>query len=161
MDAEEEKVNELIEIPADAIIVRQSNWAWVWFTVPWVILATVSLFIDQITFVGIPLILAVFIILPRYLSWRKTAYILTNQYLVVVQGAFVGSQRFDLPISQIGGIQVQPGFFGRSLGYASVLLTIKDRRVIGLSYVPERSALVEHIEVRIDTSSPPENEIKV
>ncbi|MFC1935773.1 PH domain-containing protein [Chloroflexota bacterium] len=125
---------------------------------PWAILASVSFFIDQITFIGLPLILAVVFILPRYVSWRKTAYILTDEYLVVVQGAFTKSQRFDLPISQISDIQVRPGFFGRSLGYASVLLTIKDRGVIGLSYTPERSALVEHIQARIDISSLPEGE---
>ena len=158
MDAEEEKSNEFIEIPADAIIVRQSNWAWIWSVAPWAILAAVSAFIDQITFVGLPLILAVVFILPRYMSVRKTAYILTDEYLVVVKGAFVRSQRFDIPISQIRGIQVRPGFFGRSLGYTSVLLTIKDQGVAGLAYIPERSALVEHIQARIDTSSPPESE---
>jgi len=158
MDTEEERSNEFIEIPDDATIVRQSSWAWIWPVAPWVILAAFSVFIDQITFIGLPLILAVAFVLPRYVSWRKTAYILTDEYLIVVKGAFGRSQRFDIPISQISGVQVRPGFFGRSLGYASVLLTIKDQGVAGLSYTPERSALVEHIQARIDTSSPPEGE---
>jgi len=147
-------------MPADAIIVRQSNWAWIWSATPWMILMAASVFIDQITFVGLPLILAVVFIVPRYVSVRKTAYILTNEYLVVVKGAFARSQRFDIPISQIWGIQVRPGFFGRSLGYTSVLLTMKDQGVTGLAYVPERSALVDHIQARIDASSPPESESK-
>ena len=158
MNTEEERSNEFIEIPEDAIIVRQSSWAWIWAAAPWMILAAFSVFIDQITFIGLPLILAAAFVLPRYVSWRKSAYVLTNEYLVVVKGGFGRSQRFDIPISQITGIQLRPGFFGRSLGYVSVLLTIKDRGVIGLSYTPERSALVEHIQARVDISSPPESE---
>ena len=160
MDGKEEHGNKVIEIPANAIIVRQSAWAWIWSAVPWVILLFGSLFIDLITFGTLPLVLAVVFVLPRYISWRKTAYILTNEYVVIRQGAFGRGQRFDILISQISGIQVRPGFFGTSLGYVSVLLTIKDQGVIGLSYTPARSALVKHIQARMDTSSPLESESK-
>ena len=158
MDAEKGTPNEPAKIPDDAITVRQSSWAWIWSVAPWMILAGGSVFIDQITFIGLPLIIAVISILPRYMSWRKTAYILTNEYLVVVLGRLGKSQRFDILISQISGIQLRPGFFGRSLGYTSVLLATKAHGVVVLPYTPGRSPLVEHIQARVDTSSPPENE---
>ena len=158
MNEEEEKGTEPIEIPHDAIIVRQSMWAWLWTAVPWTVFWGFSLLVDLFTFGGLPLLLAVIFVLPRYMRWRKTAYILTNEYLVVMLGSSKRSQQFDLPFSQISDIQVRPGFFGRSLGYASVLLTSKNGEVSALSYVPERSPLVEHIQARIDTASPPESE---
>ena len=158
MDVEQEPVNTFIEIPVDALFVRQSSWAWIWPAFPWAVLASLSLIIDQITFGVFPLFLATVLVLPRYMSWRKTAYILTNDYLVIVQGSFSKSRRYDVPISQIGSIQVQPGFFGKSLGYFSVLLAIKDRGVISLTYTPQRSQLEERIQERMDTSSLPERE---
>ena len=158
MDDKDKNNNELIEIPANAIIIRQSSWAWIWSAVPWGIFLSLSFFIDLITFSILPLVLAAVFFVPRYMSWRKTAYILTNEYIVIIQGAFGRGRRLDIPISQISGIQVQPGFFGTSLGYVSVLLTIKDQGVANLQYTPARSVLVEHIQARIDTSSQPESE---
>ena len=158
MDDKHQDSNELIEIPANAIIVRQSIWAVIWSAVPWVIFLSLSLFTDLLTFGIVPLVIAAVFFVPRYMSWRKTAYILTDEYIVLIIGAFRRGQRLDILISQISGIQVRPGFFGASLGYVSVLLTIKDQGVVNLSYTPALSVLVEHIQARIDTSSPPESE---
>ena len=37
-------IPEPANIPDDAVIVRQSNWAWMWSTVPWVALFGVAMF---------------------------------------------------------------------------------------------------------------------
>ena len=157
MDTDETEENQLAEIPDDAIIVRQSAWAWLWSVVPWAVFAAVSMYFDQITFVGLPLILAVVIVVPRYLSSRKTAYILTDEHVVVLRGSLTGQQRYDLPISQIGDVRVHPGFFGRSLGYAAVYLALREGGVAVLHHVPDQSPLVEHVRARIDPSAPPED----
>lgn len=148
MNSEEEE-NQLVEIPEDSIVVRPSGWAWMWPAVPWVVLASASVFIDLFSFGALPIFFAVIIVLPRYLTWRNTAYILTNEYVVVQKGRG-RNKRFDLPISQIVDIQTRPGMFGRSLGYASVLLMSKERGVATLPYIPAGSPLVEHILARMD-----------
>ena len=148
MDNEEEE-HQIADIPEDSIIVRPSRWAWMWPAVPWVVLASASLLIDLFSFGTLPIFFAVIIVLPRYITWRNTAYILTNEYLVVQKGRG-RNQRFDLPISQIVDIQTRPGMFGRSLGYASVLLTSKEGGVATLPYIPAGSPLVGHILTRMD-----------
>jgi len=156
MDTDETEENRPAEIPDDAIIIRQSSWAWLWAVVPWAIFAAASLYFD-FTFVGLPLILAVVIVVPRYLSSRKTAYILTDEHVVVLRGTFAGNQRYDLPISQISDVRVHPGFFGRTLGYTAVYLTVREGGVAVLHHVPYHSPLVEHVRARIDPSAPPEH----
>lgn len=152
MHTEEEQTNTLIEIPQGAIVVQQSSWAWLWSMVPWAGFATVSVFIDQITFIGLPLIFAAILIVPKYVRWRRTAFILTSQHLVIIQGSFGKAQRLDLPVSQIDAIQTKPGFFGRSLGYMSILLSTKDYGVVHLPYIPEGSNLIENIRRCVDPS---------
>ena len=153
----EEEEHQIVEIPEDSIVVRPSRWAWMWPAVPWVALASASLFIDLFSFGTLPIFFAVIIVLPRYITWRNTAYILTNEYVVVQKGRG-GKQRFDLPISQIVDIETRPGYFGRSLGYASVLLMSKEGGVATLPYIPVGSPLVGHILMRIDAPPPPEGE---
>jgi len=158
MHTEEEQGNSLIEIPQGATVVQQSSWAWLWSVVPWAGFATVSVFIDQITFIGLPLIFAAILIVPKYVRWRKTAFILTNQYLIIIQGSFGKAQRLDLPVSQINETQTKPGFFGKSLGYTSMLLSTKDYGVVHLQYIPEGSNLIEDIQRCVDPNSLLDNE---
>ena len=161
MNSEEEEHQEeehqIVEIPEDSIVVRPSSWAWMWPAVPWVVLASASLLIDLFSFGTLPIFFAVIIVLPRYMTWRNTLYILTNEYLVVQKGR-KRKQRFDLPISQIVDIQTRPGLFGRSLGYASVLLMSKEGGVATLPYIPAGSPLVGHILTRMGDPPPPEGE---
>jgi len=136
-----------LELPGDAVVVRQSQWSWLLFTAPWGVLALISVYIDSITFVGLPAILAVIVILPRYITYRSTAYILAPGILVIRRG----KQRNEVPISEITGINVNPGTFGRSLGYAGVRLGLRDGRVVVLQYVPQTSPLIPHVSAHLDT----------
>ena len=88
-----------VDIPDDAVAVRQSNWAWMWTALPWLVLFGVSIAIDFITFGILPMVFAAVFIVPRYLSFRRTAYILTERSVIIQQGSFTGHHRIDLPIA--------------------------------------------------------------
>ena len=158
MGADEPKDTRPAEVPDDATVVRQSNWAWLWYAVPWGVFGAVSILVDFITFGTLPLVLAVVIIVPRYLGWRRTAYFLTEEGIVVQRGGLGGSRRYELPISGIRDMQVRPGFFGGTLGYVGVYLALRDGQVAVLDHVPARSPLVEHVRTRLDTSAPHEDD---
>ncbi len=138
-----------IEIPDNAIVVRPSHWSWLWWAVPWIVFAFAGLSLDAISFGVLPMVLALIVIVPRYLGWRTTSYTLTEEYVVIQQGR----QRFNLPITQIREVQVRPGPFGRTLGYALIYLILKDNRGVMLQHVPQSSSLIQHIEARMTTDS--------
>ena len=158
MNTDEPEGNRPVEIPDHAIIVKQSSWAWLVYAVPWVVFAIASIYFDQVTF-GIWLwVIAAFLVVPRYLSHRRTAYVLTDEHIVIQRGGIAGHQRYDLPISQVGEVWVNPGLLGRTLGYVSVYLVLRDERVAILHHIPERSPLVEHVRARMDPSTPDEGD---
>ena len=139
-----------VDIPDDAIFVRQSNWAWMWAAAPWLVLFGVSIAIDFITFGILPIVFAAVFIVPRYLSFRRTAYILTERSVIIQQGSFTAHHRIDLPIADLNDVLVQPGTFGGVLGYAGVNLQLKDGRMAFLRYVPLASPLVAHVRERMN-----------
>ena len=158
MNAEEREGTSPLDFPDDAVVVRQSNWAWMWRAVPWLVLFGVSLAFDFLTFGIVPAVIATIVIVPSYLSFRRTAYILTESYLIIQQGSFFGRHRIDLPFADLNDILLQPGTFGRSLGYTRVYLHLKDERMIFLQYVPLASPLVEHCRARMNAELPYEEE---
>ena len=145
------------EIPEDATVVRQSYWVWMIWVVPVAVFAIASALIDAISFGVLPAIVAASIVVMRFLSWRNTSFILTNDHIVIRRGA-ASHQRFDLPISQISDVRIRHGPFGRTLGYAGVDLALKNGQVAPLHYVPEHSPLVEHLTSRIDRTSQSQEE---
>ena len=145
MDAEWQEGARPVAIPDDAVVVRQSNWAYVLPTVPWLVLFGVSLLFDFFTFGVLPAVFAAFVIGSRYLSYRRTAYILTDSYLIIQQGSLMGQVRIDLSLADLDDVLVQPGSLGRSLGYTRVSLNLKDGRMVLLHYVPLASPLLERL----------------
>ena len=145
------------EIPEDATVVRQSSWVWMIWVVPLAVLAIASVSIDVVTFGILPWIVAAGIVVMRFLSWRSTSFVLTNDYIVIRRGA-ARHQRFDVPISQISDLRIRHGPFGRTLGYAGVDLILRNGQVAILHYVPEDSSLVEHLRSRIDRTSQSQEE---
>ena len=154
MDADKTEDRPPAEVPNDATYVRQSNWAWLWSVVPWACLALVAQFADFITFIGLPLILALVLILPQFLRWRGTVYILTDTDVVYLRGA---GRRYELAISEVREVQLRPGLFGNSLGYTAVYLMLRDGQAVHFPYVPMASPLVEHVQARIDAVAPHED----
>jgi len=138
-----------VEIGDDAIVVRQTNWAWMWATVPWIILFGVSILFDALTFGILPIVLAAAVIVPRYVSFKRTQYILTKTHVVLIQGSLMGTRRIDLAFSEMDQINLSPGPFGNSLGYAKVDIQLTDGRIASLHHVPGASPLFGHVQAQI------------
>ena len=152
MEADDTRESGPTEIPEDAVIVKQSYWAWLWYVVPWAGLIGASFYFDQLTFGAMPLVIGLLFVVPQFMRWRGTAYILTNEQIIVKRGS---SRLYDLPFSEIGEVRSNPGFFGASLGYTSVYLVLKDGRSAFLPHVPVSSPLMSHVLSRVDTPPPP------
>ena len=90
MDATVQEAPSPATIPEDAIIVLQSQWAYMLHTVPWLILFGGVFAFDFLTFGIFPAVMAICIIGYRYLVFRRTAYILTEKHLVIFQGSLLG-----------------------------------------------------------------------
>ena len=158
MDTKVQEAPSPATIPEDAIIVLQSQWAYMIHTVPWVVFFGVTLAFDFLTFGILPAVIAICFIGHRYLVFRRTAYILTEKHLVIFQGSLMGRNRIDVPFADLNNILVQPGMFGGFLGYTGVRLQLVDQRVSLLHYVPIASPLLEHLRARMNPDSPHEEE---
>ena len=143
----------------DAIIVQQSRWAYMLHTIPLLAFLGISLIFDFLTLGILPTLIAIYIIGSRYLSFRRTAYILTDKHLVIFQGSLIGQKRIDVPFADLNNVQVQPGMFGKSLGYTGVILQLTDQRVSLLHYVPVASPLLEYLRARMNPDSLHEDEL--
>ena len=153
MDANGQEETNQVPIPEDAIVTRQSHWAYILYAIPLLVLFGVSLAVDFFTFGVLPMMVTFYIVWSRYQSFHKTAYILTEKHLIIFQGSLFGQKRIDLPFSNLHNILVRPGMFGKSLGYTDVRLQPVDQRMIVLQYVPLSSPLLEHLRVRMNSDS--------
>ena len=147
-DAQEE-TNE-VDISGDAVVVLQSRWSYMLYTIPWLILFGVSFTFDILTFGVLPTVLAIYIVGSRFVSYRRTAYILTETDIVVFQGSLLGRRRIDLSLANLNNVLFEHGMFGRSLGYTRVSLQLKDGRIVLLHYVPLAPPLLEHLWERVN-----------
>ena len=158
MDTSETQGDEPIQIPEDAVIVKPSKWAWLWYTTPWVALGVASLSFDAISFGTLPILIGALFVLPQYMRWRSTMYVLTNEYVLVKRGA---RQIYNVPFSEVTEVRRHPGLFGNSLGYAAIYLVLKDGRSAFLSHGPTASGLVEYVLARTDAPAPQEDKPEV
>ncbi len=133
------------EIPPDSTAIKQSMWAWLWSVVPWIILALIFLQIDG-TMTVFALILAVVVVLPRFLAWRNTIYYVSDDQLTFQRGNFFsGSQRYSVPISELRDVRARYGMFGKGLGYQAVIVVLSDGLKATLQYVPTAAELPERL----------------
>ncbi len=146
------------DIPLSATVVKQSSWAWQLSAVPWLLLVAAGFFFDFISFNLLPIVFAVILVLPRYISWRKSAYILGEEFLVYDRSVLFSSQRIIINYSELIDIQTRPGMFGKTLGYMDVYLVQNDDKIYTLPYVPIKSPLLDHVTSRI---SPPDKQAKM
>ena len=149
------------EIPEDATVVRQVQYAWVWSSMPWLAVVAVLLFtgiipIDEIT----ATVLTAIIVLPRYFNWRRTAYIVTSDTLIYQRGGIFKTNRYPIPLTKIKGARARYGRFGRVLGYQAVDIVMENDTVASLGYLPPLSGLAELLQKLIDEIQPafPERE---
>ena len=134
------------ELPENAIVITQVNWAWLWASTPWLIVLAI------LSTIGIdPLfgsLIALIIIVPRFLAWKRTAYIVTDDGLIYQRGGFTGTRSFTIPMSKIVDVRSRDGMFGRGLGYQAVDVMLDNRGVASLTYVPTLAQAGELIRER-------------
>mgnify|MGYP006179036857 CR=1 FL=1 len=140
---------EKIEIPEGALIIKQSHWSWGLHTIPWSVLAILSIYIDQITFIGLPLILAGIVILPRYITYKAISYIVTETSLIIKRGPQSEEHLYD----EFTDMKISYGIFGQTLGYCTLQLLKQDSSLITFGYVPNNSYLIVKCNERITISS--------
>lgn len=143
--SESEEGNSSKETPATGTLIRQSQWAWIWPCVPWIVLFGLSILFDFLTFGTLPIILAAIVIVPRYMGFLRTAYMLTEFQLVVQQGSIAGKKTFNVDYTDIKNHTVEYGMFGRSLGYTTIKVYLTDERMVLLNYVPATSPIVDRL----------------
>ena len=146
-------------LPEDALVVRQVPWAWVYSSMPWIIVLFVLLLIpllDEFT----ALFVALVIMVPRYLGWRRTMYALTDDTLVYQRGGFTGSQTFEIPVASLKSVRIRYGFFGRSLGYKAVDILLEDNAIASMTYVPTTSELGDRLREMVGEPAPAPDEVQ-
>ena len=121
-------------ISDDGLVIRQVQWAWVLSSIPWVILAAFLLYLGFLEEILTTLFLVV-IVLPRYLRWRRTEYVLTRDTLFYQQGGLAGVQKYEVPISTLRDVRSRFGIFGKTLGYEGVDVMLDNGAVASLQYV--------------------------
>ena len=101
------------------------------------------------------------VIIPRFFTWRKTAYVITDQFMTY--------NRHRIPISSLEGVTSNPGLFGRTLGYEAIEIKIRAESLgatgkpkgdpdpptaeavsFKLTYIPSVIGLASHIQALID-----------
>ena len=100
MTSENQSPDREIEIPEDGIVIRQVQYAWLWSSMPWLVVVAV-LFLTDLIVAGDPIlgtVAAAIILVPRYIGWRRTAYVLTKDSLIYQHGGLTGHRRFQIPI---------------------------------------------------------------
>lgn len=131
-----EEQNSEVSIPSDARIVKQVQYAWIWSSMPWVLVVVVLYWIGFFPEPLMTLIVILAIMVPRFMMWRGTRYILTKEALVYQRGGLIGSNRYQIPFSRLSDSRAKYGAFGRALGYQTVEIVFKSGDVASLKYVP-------------------------
>ncbi len=134
-----------IEIPDDAQIITQVQWAWLWSGMPWLIILMALYLIGFIPDEISTIIIALVILIPRYLIWRRTALAITDDGLIYQRGGVIGSQQYEVPVDNITDVRARHGFFGRSLGYEAVDIMLDNGAVATLAYVPTLANLADKL----------------
>lgn len=140
------------EIPEDAIVVSQIQYAWLWSS--WWLLAIV-LVVTIYTPAGEPIIgafLAIIILVPKFWQWRRTRYYLTEDMLIYQRGGVTRTQRFQIPLNRLTDTRAQYGIFGRALGFQHVDIMLDNGARARLSYVPIQMDVVSYFRERIGPS---------
>ena len=144
-----------LEIPEDATVIKQVQYAWLWSSMPWLVILGVIYYLDLLSgdpFIGA--IASVIILVPRYIAWRRTSYILTKNGLIYERGGITGSQKYRIPWTNLTSAQPKYGNFGRALGYQTVELVLQNGTVARLAYVPILQDVAGEIQGLIDDADP-------
>ena len=148
-----EATSELNELSENAVSVSQVGWAWLWSSTPWLAVVGI-LYLTPFGGAGLdPIfgtIIVLIIVVPRFLTWRRTAYIVTDDALIYKRGGFLGSGQYKTPLSRVVEVESRDGLFGRGLGYQTVYITLDDQKIgTFATYVPTAAGLENIIRERM------------
>tara|TARA_A100001037_G_scaffold238859_1_gene218335 strand:+ start:205 stop:828 length:624 start_codon:yes stop_codon:yes gene_type:complete len=152
-DAPSSSIIEVNSIPDGVTIFDQTHWAWLLPSSIWIILLSGVVVYDFISMGFIPLLMAIAIIVPRYLRWKQTKYYLSDDalYITMVGLPIIQKRRiFMLPFDDIVDTNLKYGTFGKTLNYAEVQVVFQDQRVAKLSYIGDYAGFISHIADRTD-----------
>lgn len=152
-DSPSANITEVGSIPENVIVFHQTHWAWLLPSSIWIVLLLAVIVYDFISMGFIPILMAVAIVVPRYLRWKQTKYYLSEDalYITMVGLPLIQKKRiFMLPFTDMADMNLKYGTFGKTLGYAEVQVVFEDQRVAKLSYIGNYQDFISHIESRTD-----------
>ncbi len=80
--------------------------------------------------------------LPATLRWRRTAVTVTDRRLLATAGLW-GQHRLNVTLSELAGIEEEPGLTGRFLDHGTLGITARDGRSLGIGHVAHARTVVE------------------
>ena len=127
--------------------IKQSPWAWIWGGAPWIVLAIWFWFgTDSRTMTIFAVVLGIAVTAPRYISWRKTLYVINESSVTYQRGSIGPTQTVELPAEQFQRITDNPGMFGKFLGYTTVSIRLKgESNYMRLSHIPTSANLTQKL----------------
>lgn len=127
--------------------IKQSPWAWIWGGAPWIVLAIWFWFGSGSTGMTIfAVVLGIAVTAPRYISWRKTLYVINESSVTYQRGSIGPTQTVELPAEQFQRITDNPGMFGKFLGYTTVSMRLKgESNFMRLSHIPTSANLTQKL----------------
>ena len=147
-----------IDIPEDAYVVKQVQYAWLWSSMPWILVLALLYNFGIIPEPIIASAVILVITVPRYLMWRGTAYILTEDVLIYQRGGITGSTKFQIPMARLTDVRSRDGNFGRLLGYQAVDILLDNGARASLTYVPVPNDIEGQLRQRMEAvSGPPDD----
>ena len=127
--------------------IKQSPWAWIWGGAPWIVLAIWFWFGSGSTGMTIfAVVLGIAVTAPRYISWRKTLYVINESSVTYQRGSIGPTQTVELPAEQFQRITDNPGMFGKFLGYTTVSIRLKgESNLMRLSHIPTAANMTQKL----------------
>ena len=135
MNEDKTPQDEAYDIPEDATVVTEVPFAWLWSSTPWLGVMALLIYVGFLEEIS-ALVVAVIIMVPRYVGHRKTSYTLTDDRLIYERGGVIATQKYPILITRMQDVRVRHGFFGRTLGYQTVDIMLDNGSVATLSYIP-------------------------
>ena len=127
------------------LVVRPSQWAWGVYAVPLVVIYALLMSVDVFTFGLLPVAVLAAFIVPRYITWRGSAYTITQDSLIIKRGQLGRQDEVPVLFAEIDSFEERQGFLGPTLQYTSVHVFLEDGRQGVLSYVPVDSGIMDRL----------------
>ncbi len=157
-DSPATNIGEVSSIPENVTVFHQTHWAWLLPSSIWIVLLLAVIIYDFISMGFIPLLMAVAIVVPRYLRWKQTKYYLSEEalYITMVGLPLIQKKRiFMLSFADIADMNLKYGTFGKTLGYAEVQVVVQNQQPIKLPYIGNYQDFMSYIESRTDLPGTP------